>query len=263
MKMTQIKYCNDLSSGESVNVELNAEITKEDIFHYSYAVLHNPNYKKKYEQNLKRDFPRMPFYNDFFQWADWGKILMKLHIDYEEVNPFGLEVFTTHRKEVVKLKADKILGEINIDDRTILKGIPAEAWEYKLGNRSALEWVLNQYKESKPSDPTILEKFNTYRFTDYKEQVIDLLQRVCTVSVETIKIKNDMKHEPETKEDFEKIVWEDLPISIERKLRGIATKLILEYERNGIDIHDQRLHNEIDDRFNKVVSEYLDEIEAF
>ncbi|MEH2377070.1 hypothetical protein [Nostoc sp.] len=45
-----------------------------------------------------------------------------------------------------------------------------------------------KYKEKKPKDPTIAEKFNTYRFADYKEQVIDLLQRVCTVSIETMQI---------------------------------------------------------------------------
>jgi hypothetical protein len=58
--------------------------------------------------------------------------------------------------------------------------------------RSALEWVLDQYKEKKPGDPTIAEKFNTYRFADYKEKVIDLLKRVCTVSVETMKIVEQM-----------------------------------------------------------------------
>jgi predicted helicase len=93
----------------------------------------------------------------------------------------------------VKLKADKEKGEIILDENTTLTGIPKEAWEYKLGNRSALEWVLDQYKEKKPSDPTIAEKFNTYKFADYKTQVIDLLKRVCTVSVETVKIVNQMK----------------------------------------------------------------------
>lgn len=91
-----------------------------------------------------------------------------------------------------KLKADKAAGKIVLDEVTELHGIPAAAWEYKLGNRSALEWILDQYKESKPKDPTIAEKFNTYRFADYKEQVIDLLMRVCTVSVETMKIVNAM-----------------------------------------------------------------------
>jgi len=67
-----------------------------------------------------------------------------------------------------------------------------EAWEYQLGTYSALEWILERYKEKKPKDPTIAEKFNTYRFADYKEQVIDLLRRVCTVSVETMKIVKEM-----------------------------------------------------------------------
>jgi predicted helicase len=80
-----------------------------------------------------------------------------------------------------------------LDGITELSGVPALAWEYKLGNRSALEWILDQYKEKKPSDPTIAEKFNTYKFADYKEQVIDLLERVCTVSIETMKIVKEME----------------------------------------------------------------------
>jgi predicted helicase len=83
-----------------------------------------------------------------------------------------------------------------VDNETMLEGVPAEAWEYRLGNRSALEWVLDQYKESTPKDPTIREKFNTYRFADYKEKVIDLLARVTTVSVETQRIVEEMKKAP-------------------------------------------------------------------
>jgi predicted helicase len=67
------------------------------------------------------------------------------------------------------------------------------AWDYRLGNRSALEWILDQYKEKKPKDPTIREKFNTYRFADHKEKVIDLLMRVATVSVRTVGIVSSMK----------------------------------------------------------------------
>lgn len=159
-----------------------------------YAVLHNPAYRKKYELNLKREFPRIPFYKDFKKWSDWGKALMDLHLNYETVKPFKLKDTTT--KEIknpkCKLKADKEIGIITLDEATTLSGIPNEAWGYKLGNRSALEWVLDQYKEKKPSDPTIAEKFNTYKFADYKEQVIDLLKQVCTVSVETIRIVNQM-----------------------------------------------------------------------
>ena len=86
------------------------------------------------------------------------------------------------------LKADKVVGRIVLDSETTLSGIPAEVWEYKLGNRSALEWILDQYKEKKPKDPTIREKFNTYRFADHKEKVADLVARVTRVSVETVKI---------------------------------------------------------------------------
>ncbi len=199
-------------------------ITKEDIFHYTYAVLHNPVYREKYKLNLKREFPRLPFYNDFKKWAAWGKSLMELHINYETAKPYNLEVLTfetkTEAKAEVKrqkemfivvsepdelfiripkikprLKAIKNIGIIEIDDLTFLKGVPSIAWEYKLGNRSAIEWILDQYKEKKPTDPTIADQFNTYRFADYKDKVIELIQRVCTVSVETMKITEEMKLE--------------------------------------------------------------------
>jgi len=175
-------------------------ITKEDIFYYTYAVLHNPEYRKKYELNLKREFPRLPFYDDFFKWVSWGKQLMELHINYETVVPFDLQVIdNTHLvkdknyKLKVKLKADKVNGSIALDEHTYLHGIPESAWLYKLGNRSALEWVLDQYKEKKYTDKTIAENFDTYRFADYKNHVIDLLKRVCTVSVETMMIIEEMK----------------------------------------------------------------------
>jgi predicted helicase len=82
------------------------------------------------------------------------------------------------------LKADKTKGSIILAESSTLENVPKIAWEYLLGNRSTLEWILDRYKEKKPKDPTIAEKFNTYRFADYKLQVIDLLQRVCTLSVE-------------------------------------------------------------------------------
>ena len=97
----------------------------------------------------------------------------------------------TDAKRVI-LRADQDAGVIRLDDETRLTGVPESAWRYRLGSRSALEWVLDQYKERKPRDPTIAAKFNTYRFADYKERVIDLLQRVCTVSVETMAIVDEM-----------------------------------------------------------------------
>jgi predicted helicase len=171
-------------------------ITKENIFHYTYAVLHHPTYRKKYALNLKREFPRLPFYEDFYKWVTWGQQLMDLHLNYETVKKYPLKridkKLASNKANKPKLKADKNQGKIDLDAITTLQGIPPEAWDYKLGNRSALEWILDQYKEKKPRDKTIAEKFNTYRFADYKEPVIELLQRVCTVSVETMRIIGEM-----------------------------------------------------------------------
>jgi predicted helicase len=171
-------------------------IQKLDIFHYVYAVLHHPHYRQKYEQNLKRDFPRLPLYEDFWQWANWGETLMELHLNYETIDPYPLQRIDIPLKSgklnKPKLKADTTKGTIALDEITTLSGIPAIAWDYKLGNRSAIAWVLDQHKEKKPKDPTIREQFNTYRFADYKETVIDLIMRVCAVSVQTQEMINQM-----------------------------------------------------------------------
>jgi predicted helicase len=126
---------------------------------------------------------------------------MDLHIGYEAVEPFALtrtdipdeKARAAGQSPKPMLKADKEAGRIQLDSETTLSGIPPEAWDYKLGNRSALEWILDQYKEKKPKDPTIREKFDTYRFADYKEKVIDLLMRVTTVSMRTVKITRQMR----------------------------------------------------------------------
>ena len=82
---------------------------------------------------------------------------------------------------------------IRIDGETTLAGVPPEAWEYQLGNRSGLEWVLEQHKERRPKDPVIAESHDTYRFADHKERVIDLIRRVTRVSVDTMRIAAEMK----------------------------------------------------------------------
>ncbi|MEP3436109.1 MAG: type ISP restriction/modification enzyme [Hoeflea sp.] len=176
-------------------------ISKDAIFHYVYGVLHDPVYRETYAINLKREFPRIPFYPDFWQWADWGERLMALHIGYETVEPWPLERIDEPDERAreagvapkAMLKSDHDNGTIRLDSETQLTGIPAEVWSYRLGNRSGLDWILDQYKEKTPRDPTIREKFNTYRFADYKDTVIDLLARVTRVSVETVAITEAMK----------------------------------------------------------------------
>ena len=87
-------------------------------------------------------------------------------------------------------------GRIAIDSETTLAGIPPAAWAYQLGNRCALEWVLDQYKEKKPKHPTIREQFDIYRLADREEKAIDLLRRVTVVSVETVRIVEATKAAP-------------------------------------------------------------------
>ena len=149
------------------------------------------------------------FYPDFAQWVAWGEALLTLHIGYDDVKPFKLTRVDTpvpKRAEGTQLKPKlksvvpetgtpnrDVPGSIIIDEDTQLTGIPAAAWDYRLGNRSAIDWVLDQHKEKTPRDPTIRAKFNTYRFADYKESCIALRAKVVTVSVETVAITEAMK----------------------------------------------------------------------
>ena len=129
---------------------------------------------------------------------------MALHIGYETVEPWPLtrldlpdaKARAAGQTPKPSLKADPVNGLIGLDSETQLSGVPALAWTYRLGNRSALEWILDQHKEKTPKDPTIREKFNTYRFADYKEKVVDLLMRVTRVSVETMQIVGAMRAAP-------------------------------------------------------------------
>lgn len=183
-------------------------VTKDAIFHYVYAVLHDPVYREKYALNLKREFPRIPFYPDFARWAARGEALMAMHIGYEAVEPWPVERVDTpnpkraegtHPKPALKSFPDQ--GMVRVDEDTQITGIPREAWDYRLGNRSAIDWVLDQHKEKAPRDPTIREKFNTYRFADYKESMIALLAKVVRVSVDTVAITRAMAQVVRTPDD--------------------------------------------------------------
>ena len=172
-------------------------ITAGDIFAYTYAVLHDPAYREKYAVDLLREFPRLPFYLDFEAWARMGRELLELHLNFESAEPYPLERAEAGPPGRPILRTDKERGYITLDARTTLTGVPQSAWQYRLGSRSAMEWVLDQYKERKPRDPTIAARFNAYRFADHKERVIDLLQRVCAVSARTTEIVAEMESRSE------------------------------------------------------------------
>ena len=177
-------------------------ITAEDIFAYTYAVLHDPVYRYDYANDLLREFPRLPLYHDFDIWARMGNRLLDLHLNFETADPYPLERRDKPASSSAKgdipprprLKADKERGIIVIDDRTSLHGIPEDAWRYELGSRSALEWVLDQHKEKKPRDPTIRAQFDNYRLADRKERLIDLLGKICAVSVQTMEVVDGMAY---------------------------------------------------------------------
>jgi predicted helicase len=164
-------------------------------------LLHNPSYREKYAINLKRDLPRIPFYPDFWQWAKWGEMLMDLHIGYRSVAPFEITRTEVPDERARKaglppktvLKSDRESGQIKLDTETTLSDLPESAWDYRLGNRTALDWILDQYRERTPRDSTVRARFNDYRFADYKETVVDLVARVAAVSVETARIVGEMR----------------------------------------------------------------------
>ena len=187
----------------------NNKITAEEIFYYVYAIFNDPKYLEKYKFNLQRKFPRIPLAKDFDKWVEIGKKLYDLHVGFESTKPYPLK--RTDKKvkcgrTKLKLKKPKTpdeLPKIIIDDQTTLEGLPNAVLQYKFSSRCALEWILEFYKESKNQisekscdDPKIRERFNTYRFADYKEHVIDLLQKVTTVSVETVRMRAELEVMP-------------------------------------------------------------------
>src|ERR1700733_7969044 len=159
-------------------------ITAADVFHYVYAVLHHPAYRARFAENLKRDLPRIPFvgvavgeknasffplaavetiqgdkspdHNPktsaklFHNFAAAGRQLADLHVNYESAKEFKLQrienkqVKLDWRVEAMKLTKDK--SAVIYNDFLTLSGIPPEVFAYKLGNRSALEWVIDQYR---------------------------------------------------------------------------------------------------------------------
>ena len=169
-------------------------ITKWDIFHYNYALLHHPVYREKYEMNLKRDLPHIPFTEDFWGFANAGAQLADLHINYESTPKYdGLSYIETPGMmvdwRVEKMKFSKDKTQLKYNDFLTLDGIPAEAYDYKLGNRSALEWVVDQYRVKVDRRSRIVNDPNRETEPRY---IVDLIASVITVSLKTVEIVNGL-----------------------------------------------------------------------
>ena len=169
-------------------------ITKWDIFHYNYGLLHHPDYREKYEANLKRDLPHIPFAKDFWGFAEAGARLAELHVNYESQPEYDNLKFVQNpdvqlnwRVEKMKLSKDKT--SLVYNDFLTLSGIPPKVHDYRLGTRSALEWVIDQYRVKTDKRTEIVNDPNR---ADDPQYIVKLIGQVITVSLETVDIVENL-----------------------------------------------------------------------
>jgi predicted helicase len=215
-----------------------AGITKTDIFHYIYALLHAPGYRTKYAANLRRDLPRVPFardFGDFQTFVSAGERLADLHVNYEAVPEWdglewsGAEDFLSKKRtlkerqaffalgyEKMKLRGIKVKdGEelpatltLEYNGNLTISGIPREVLAYKLGTRSALEWVVERYcitadavKEqadgTKRGSGIVNDPNRSEAMLREPEYVARLVGRVVQVSMETQALVRSLPEEIE------------------------------------------------------------------
>lgn len=169
-------------------------VTKRDIFHYVYALLHHPAYRSRYAENLKRDLPRVPMVPDaeiFDAFVAAGRQLAELHLTYETATPYPLArtiapgATPASLFHVEKMKVTKDKSAVVVNPSLTLAGIPPEAFNYRLGNRSALEWVVDQYQTGTDARSGITSDPNR---ADDPEYIVRLVGQVVAVSVATVGI---------------------------------------------------------------------------
>jgi predicted helicase len=164
-------------------------IGKWEVFHYVYALLHHPAYRERYAANLKRELPRIPFAPEFWAFAKAGARLAEIHVGYEDQPEYRLKLVEAPdmpldwRVEKMRLSKDKT--QLRYNGFLTLEGIPSEAFRYRLGNRSALEWVIDQYQVTKDKRSGIVNDPNR---ADDPQYIARLIRKVITVSLETVKI---------------------------------------------------------------------------
>lgn len=183
--------------------------TKDDIFFYVYGLLHSPEYRETYAADLKKSLPRVPLVEDATPFVEAGKSLMELHLGYETVTPYPLEGLATDYEsaghpyehfrvekmafakvrdpETKKLVADR--STVVYNSRITLSGIPEDAYRYMLGSRSAIEWIIDRYQVKTDKASGIVNDPNDWSLeVEDPRYIIDLLARIVTVSLETMKI---------------------------------------------------------------------------
>ncbi len=175
-----------------------SQTTKWDIFYYVYAMLHHPQYREHYKNNLQRSLPHIPLLQRseaFFTYANIGMQLMNIHVNYEEIKEHNLVLLDNNtlpygesrRVEKMRLSPDKTAVIIN--KSLTLSSIPQECFQYRLGNRSALEWVIDQYQVTKDKQGNVISDPNRL---DDKDYIIRLVKQVVAVSVQTVQLVNQL-----------------------------------------------------------------------
>jgi predicted helicase len=190
-------------------------IDKHAIFHFVYGLLHHPAYRQKFADNLKRELPRIPFApplspdsspsslrrsvasslsSGFWAFSNAGKQLAALHLDYETINPWPLEFQETPGEPLSyrvedKMRLAKDKTRLTINNSLALAGIPLETYDYRLGNRSALEWVIDQYQVATDKRSGITSDPNRQ---DDPQYIVRLVAQVVRVSLQTTQIINSL-----------------------------------------------------------------------
>lgn len=171
-------------------------ITKADIFYYVYGILHSPEYKTRFAADLKKMLPRIPHAADFWAFSTAGRNLAHWHLNYETIDPYPLEEQiplnpTADHYRVEKMtfakkgrKLDKTT--LHYNSHITLSGIPLEAYDYQVCDRSAIEWIMDRYQVKKDRASGILNDPNTW--SEDPRYILDLLKRIVRVSLESVAI---------------------------------------------------------------------------
>lgn len=186
------------------------QITKEDIFYYVYGLLHSPDYRSRYADNLSKELPRIPCVktsSDFWHFHNAGRQLAELHLNYETVEPYpavvemsGDSSDTTAFYRVEKMKHPKVkndegksineLSTVIYNPRITVRNIPVEAYDYVVNGKPAIEWVIERQCVKTDKASGIVNDANDWanETMHNPKYPLELLLRVITVSLETIKI---------------------------------------------------------------------------
>lgn len=176
-----------------------SNVTKEDIFYYVYGVLHSPEYKEKFANDLKKTLPRIPIVQEFYKFMKAGRELATLHLNYEKIEPFnadliinnqGEETYKVKKMSFGKLGKNKDKSVILFNDSIKINNIPEKAYEYIIDGRSAIEWIMDQYQVKIDKKTGILDDPNMY--SEDEKYILNLLLRIINVALKTVDIVNNL-----------------------------------------------------------------------